>query len=313
MAESEGLFSEKVPEGRFSRAKEAAKKLGISGDIGEKHPLWAKARIDSAALAARLKSCPFKAGRFFAASKAWVASAAAMAVRAGALTYQSCPFRTMRFSAACLAALALPSQGQAGPVVQMDYSNPELSPPRWTLTLHPDGSGHFHSERGNPAAGSLESGDLPRLEAPSQERDIHVSAAFAERVFLAARNHKRFNEECESHMKVAFQGWKKLSYSGPDGQGSCEFNYSRDKEIQELGDSLAAVAETILEGAKLEKLLLHDRLGLDREMEYLIEASGDGRAQQIGVIREILERLAEDQGVMERVRKRARALLAKAE
>jgi hypothetical protein len=215
--------------------------------------------------------------------------------------------------AAALAAFALPALGQSGAVVLMDYSNPGLAPPRWTLSLHPDGSGHFHSERGNPPARSLESADLPRLEAPSQDRDIRVSAAFAERVFLAARNHKRFNEECESHLKVAFQGWKKLSYSGPDGQGSCEFNYSTDKEIQELGESLVAVAETILEGARLETLLLHDRLGLDREMEYLIEASGDGRAQQIGAIREILERLAADQGVMERVRKRARALLAKAE
>jgi hypothetical protein len=34
--------------------------------------------------------------------------------------------------------------------------------------------------------------------------------------------------------------------------------------------------------------------------------------QQISSIRDILERLAEDQGVMERVRKRARDMLAKA-
>jgi hypothetical protein len=72
-----------------------------------------------------------------------------------------------------------------------------------------------------------------------------------------------------------------------------------------------AVAGTILEGARLEKLLLHDRLGLDQEMEYILEASGDGRLQQIGVIRGILERLEEDPSVMERVKKRARVLLTK--
>jgi hypothetical protein len=63
----------------------------------------------------------------------------------------------------------------------------------------------------------------------------------------------------------------------------------------------------------LETLLQHDRLGLDKEMEYLVEASGDGRVQQICVIRETLERLAQDQDVMERVRKRARGLLARVE
>jgi hypothetical protein len=110
---------------------------------------------------------------------------------------------------------------------------------------------------------------------------------------------------------VAFQGWKTLTYTGPQGQGSCTFNYSKDKEIQNLGDSLEAVAETILEGARLELLLQHDRLGLDAETEFLVEAVDDGRAQQVCVIREILERLVQDDTVLERVRKRARMLLGK--
>ena len=159
----------------------------------------------------------------------------------------------------------------------------------------------------------MQPASLEAIDAPDVDRDIRLSAQFAGRVFDAARQHKLFNWSCESHMKVAFQGWKKLSYTGPEGQGSCEFNYSRDREIQELGDSLVAVSSAILEGARLETLLQHDRLGLDREMEYLMDASGDGRIQQICVIRGILERLAEDQDVMERVRKRARVLLAKAQ
>jgi hypothetical protein len=45
-------------------------------------------------------------------------------------------------------------------------------------------------------------------------------------------------------------------------------------------------------------------------MEFFVEAVGDGRAQQVCVIRELLERLAQDDTVLERVRKRARMLLA---
>jgi hypothetical protein len=113
-------------------------------------------------------------------------------------------------------------------------------------------------------------------------------------------------------MKVAFQGWKKISYAGPEGQGSCTFNFSKDKEIADLGDTLVGVAETIREGARLELLLQHDRLGLDQETEFMVDAQKDGRLRQIGVIRDILERLADDPAVMDRVRKRARALLARA-
>ena len=122
---------------------------------------------------------------------------------------------------------------------------------------------------------------------PAVDRDIQVSAAFANRVFAAAQRHNWFNEACESHLKVAFQGWKTLSYTGPQGRGSCTFNYSKNKEIQNLGDSLEAVAETILEGARLELLLQHDRLGLDAEMEFLTEAVEDGRAQQVCAIQAI--------------------------
>ena len=213
-----------------------------------------------------------------------------------------------------LAAMALTAHGQTPaqmdsdmhqPVVQVDFSNPGLSPPQWTLTLHRDGSGHFRSTMGKTPPGGLK-----EIETPNLDLDIKVSAQFASRVFNTARNHDWFNQPCESHLKVAFQGWKTFSYTGENGMGTCTFNYSKDKDIQQLGDSMQAVAQTIIEGARLQVLLQHDPLGLDQEMEYLTEAVGDGRAQQVSVIRDILLRLAQDDDVMERVRKRAKALLA---
>lgn len=205
------------------------------------------------------------------------------------------------------AALSLGAQDGPSPtpVVVVDFSNPAASPSHWTLTLHRDGSGHFQSERGKLPEGE----HLAEIDAPNLDREIQVNGKFAERVFQAAQQHNWFNQNCESHLKVAFQGWKKLSYSGPDGQGACTFNYSKDKDIQALGDSFIGVAETLREGARLEMLLQHDRLGLDREMEYLAEATKDGRMRQTCTIKEILERLEGDQEVLERVRKRAHALL----
>jgi hypothetical protein len=214
--------------------------------------------------------------------------------------------RAALFALAALA-VAMPALGDATPTLIADYSNPGLAPAHWVLTIHPDGSGHFRSERGD-APMDASAG----FQAANVDRDIQVSAEFAGRVFETVHKHKNLNIDCDSHMKVAFQGWKKLTYNGPDGTGGCTFNYSKDKEIESLGESLIAVAGTIEEGARLEVLLQHDRLGLDKEIDYLMEAAGDGRAQQICTIRGILERLAGDPEVMDRVRKRARALLARA-
>jgi hypothetical protein len=111
---------------------------------------------------------------------------------------------------------------------------------------------------------------------------------------------------------VAFTGTKRLSYAGPDGNGACSFNYGKDKPIQDLGDALEATATTIIEGARLERLRQHDRLGLDQEIQTFAEMTSDGRAMEVGVIRNELERIADDEALMDRVRRRARELLAKA-
>lgn len=191
------------------------------------------------------------------------------------------------------------------PVIQVEFSDPNLSPPHWTLVLHPNGFGHFHSEMGaKPAA------ERKEIEVPEVDRDIQLSPAYAQHIFAVAQQHRWFNTACESHLKVAFTGWKTFTYTGPEGKGSCTYNYSKDKEIEALGESIVAVAETIEEGAKLETLLQHDRLGLDQEMEYLTSAAADGRVQQICAIRGILERLMQDDAVLERVKKRARELLS---
>jgi hypothetical protein len=200
--------------------------------------------------------------------------------------------------------MALPMRAESDAVVRIEFSNPGLYPAQWSLLLHPDGSGHFHAEGGNKPTDS-EGTILPA----KVDRDVNLSSDFASRIFRAAHDNRILHGKCESHLKVAFQGWKKISYSGPDGEGGCEFNYSSSKEIQEMGDSLVAVGSTLIEGARLELLLQHDPLGLDKAIQYVVEASDDGRLQQICAIRGILERLQDDPHVLERVRKRARLLL----
>ena len=190
--------------------------------------------------------------------------------------------------------------------VQVEFSNPSLYPSDWTLVLHPDGSGHFHAEGGTRPS------DYPETIFPGKvDRDVRLSSEFTARIFNTVHQDKILRNKCESHLKVAFQGSKKIHYSGPDGEGGCEFNYSTNKQIQELGESLVAVGQTLIEGARLEMLYQHDPLGLDKAIQYVVEASEDGRMREISAIRNILERLEDDPRVLDRVRKQARMLLAR--
>jgi hypothetical protein len=255
----------------------------ISGAAG------AKARLILLRLLARLKSCPV-----------------AKRYSSGVLPQ---PAKPILFAVIVLW-LGLPAWCEAGPTVRVEYTNPGLTPSEWTLVLRPDGTGHFNADRGVQV---IPANEARSLEAAHVDRDITVSREFARYVFATVHHHSLLNVGCESHLKVAFQGWKKIHYAGPDGEGGCEFNYSKDREIQELGESLVAVATTLIEGARLELLLQHDPLGLDQEIQYILEALQDGRLVQIGVIRGILTRLEDDPAVLDRVRKKAKELLAKAD
>lgn len=196
---------------------------------------------------------------------------------------------------------------QQATVFRIDFTNAQLMPSHWQIKLNPDGSGQFDAD----GLGDLGTTST-QIQAGDVHRSIQLSPGFTQQVFATARRRKLFAFQCDSRMKVAFQGTKRLSYSGPEGSGECEYNYSKEKDIQALGDSLMAVESTLLFGARLEKMLVHDRLGLDREMENLVTAAKDGSALEVGAIRETLTRIATDEQVMDRARKKARLLLAQA-
>jgi hypothetical protein len=200
--------------------------------------------------------------------------------------------------------------------VSLEFSEPDLIPANWTLEIHPDGSGHFRSRRG-----SAPRMDGEWIEPADLDREIRVSSRFAAHVFEVAAAERYFQKDCESHAKVAFTGTKRFRYfgpgSGPDSGANtdppvCTFNYSKYKDLQDLSDEFQSVATTLIEAARIERLRQHDRLGLDHELQSLSEMARDGRATELIAIHDELVSLANDESLMERIRRRARELLAKA-
>jgi hypothetical protein len=108
---------------------------------------------------------------------------------------------------------------------------------------------------------------------------------------------------------VAYQGTKTLEYTGPEGNGSCVYNWGKNAQINKLTDQFEAMAITLEEGSKLKRQYEHGRLSLDTELEFLDQMVGDGRAIEVENIAPILQTIAGDEAVLKRVQRRARALL----
>jgi hypothetical protein len=193
-----------------------------------------------------------------------------------------------------------PPPATAGAQIRFTVENHQLDPSAYTLEINKDGSGIYTASFGG--------GDVtPQAE----KRAIQIREPLLSQLFESAQKDHFFATECEApHNHVAFTGKKTLAYTGPDGKGSCTFNYSRDQSLNQLAYDLMSVAYTLEEGTRLKSEHLHDRLSLDGELESLGTAAQDHRALDLENIAPELEGIANDDAVMERARTRARALLS---
>jgi hypothetical protein len=88
------------------------------------------------------------------------------------------------------------------------------------------------------------------------------------------------------------------------------YNYSENKDVQSITEIFQGMAETMDEGRQLDHLHRFDRLGLDAAITFLAQEVSAGRALEVGTIAPSLRSIADDEDVIQRVRARARTLLA---
>lgn len=195
----------------------------------------------------------------------------------------------------------------AGAQVGFTYENKQLQPAKYAFLIEESGSGHFHSQPGDPPPADTAS---YQSLAEAQDRPVQLSRPVVGQIFAIARAQKFFAIKCEDGKdKVAYQGTKQLSYQGPDGSGSCVYNWSKSTAIEKLTTIFGSIAFTLEEGRRLAVEHKHDRLALDQELGVLVDAVKDGRALEVQSIQPVLQEIAEDDSVLERARMRAKKLL----
>ena len=196
-------------------------------------------------------------------------------------------------------------QGQ----VSFQFERAGVPVPRYSLEIHEDGTGRYQADE-SASVPSPSSSAAQYVGGKHIDRTITLSPATVAKIFKQARALDHFNVACDSKAKnIANTGKKTLSYVGPDGQGSCVYNYSDNKSVAALSDMFLAIAFTMDEGRRLEFLHRYDRLGLDAEMNSLANEAQAGRALELGTIAPTLDSIAGDTALMQRVRLRAEKLL----
>ena len=181
--------------------------------------------------------------------------------------------------------------------VTFDFERQGLPVPHWAIDIQQDGSGHY-DDLSHPNDPTAQTQRAIRVEAATRHR---LDAGF-DRVAAG---------KCEANIKnLANTGTKRIAYrrSG-DVWVSCTFIYTEDKGLEDATTAFQAIAQTLQEGDQLEHSHRFDRLGLDAEIDELAKEVKEGEAIEVENIAPVLQSIAQDERVMERVRRKAARLL----
>lgn len=145
---------------------------------------------------------------------------------------------------------------------------------------------------------------------PDYTVEFTMSARNKEKLFRDAKASNYFHGDF-SYTKhpVATTGKKTLAYADQDRHFETSFDYSENKDIQEVSGIFEGISSTIEHGRKLQFLHRYDKLGLEDELKGMENEANN--LAELQTIAPTLESIANDTAVLNIARQRAKRLLAK--
>ncbi len=170
----------------------------------------------------------------------------------------------------------------------------------YSILVHSDGKTHFDGDP-NPLEGG---GDEPF------QQDFTLSDVNRQKIFDLTRKLNYFQGNFDfQKSKIAQTGKKTLEYESPEANGSTTYNWSENKDIQELTRLFQSIATTLDYGCKLAFQYRFDKLGMDKRIRELEQLQGEGQVEELEAIEPVLRKIADDPNLMHISRQSAKHLL----
>jgi hypothetical protein len=197
---------------------------------------------------------------------------------------------------------ALAQQG-AGPTVAFTCDFPGSDPSHYGISVISDGHASYVSD------GKLAKDSEP--DAPFTQ-DFTLPAASVAHIFDLAKQAHYFEGKIDSGKKnLASTGEKILTYKDAQKNTTATYNYSPIPAVQDLTTLFQSLSATLEFGRRIEFERHYQKLALDGELKRLEDMATRGEVVEVMVIAPILQKLIDDQSVINTVRARAQRLLAR--
>jgi hypothetical protein len=191
----------------------------------------------------------------------------------------------------------------AEPTVIFDQYWEAATPQNFTITQRASGAAKYASRNPTRTSQGEEAAD------PDYLLEFTMSPANRDRVFTLAKTLNYFNGNFDYKHKAAFTGTKTMIYADPVRYFKTSYNYSENKDIDELTRLFQGISNTVEHGRKLQFVRRFDKLGLERELKGMEELARNGYLAEIQIIAPTLQSIANDSSVLHMARERAQRLL----
>ncbi len=192
------------------------------------------------------------------------------------------------------------------PTITFDLFWEAATPQRYTVTVESSGKTKYVSR--NPTRPE-EGSDGPD---PDYVLEFSMSPASRDRIFTLAKEANYFDGNFDYKHKVANTGKKTLAYGDPTRHFQTTYNFSENKDIDEITKLFQGISGTIEHGRKLQFMRRFDKLSLDTELKGMEDMAERGYLAEIQIIAPLLQNIANDTSVLHMARQRAQRLLAAA-
>lgn len=217
-----------------------------------------------------------------------------------------CRWRTLATAALTAAVICVPAASQqasnsaTSPTVTFTLDFPESDPAHYLIAV--DATGHVNYEC------------TAKVQESSEEQayrsEFNLSAASRERIFEWAKQAKYFSGKIDSgNQKLAFTGWKILSYQDAQRSFTARYNYSNLEPVRQLTALFQNMAGTLDFGRRLSYYHRYQKLALDEELKRMEAQAKNNELSEIQGVAPVLQEIVEDTSVINVVRARAKALI----
>jgi hypothetical protein len=208
----------------------------------------------------------------------------------------------MAFACLLLILFSVPAFAGTPATVTFTLDFPGSQPDHYVILA--DSSGHATYDSSGKISPDVEGSEPFHLE-------FSLPAATQARIFDLAKRAHYFEGKIDSAKKnVASTGVKTLAYKDGDRTSQATYNYSPNQAVQQLTELFQNLSATLEFGRRLTYFHQYQKLALDEELKRMEEMAKDNSLGDLSAIAPILQKIAEDNTVINVDRARAQRLLA---